>query len=300
MGPDPNTEMSLRQKTIEGVFWSGLARGGQHLSRLLATVLLVRLLMPEDFGLMAIAFIFMHFMMILGEMGLKPALIHGQDLNDLHYSSVFWLKVLVGTLLMLLTILAAPLIAGFYNRPDLEQILVVLSLNLVIVPLASVHQALLVKAMDFKTLAKPEIAATTLAGAAAIVAASMGLGIWSLVVQSLTFRGLTLCIVWALSDWRPRLVFSLQSLREVFPFGAYMTAHQLTDYGVRNVDQLLIGKLLGTVDLGFYTLAYKLMILPLQNISGVISGVAFPAFSRIHHDLERGVYRSFCNLRKVS
>ena len=279
--------MKIRERTIQGVIWSGLAHGGQHMSRLLGALILVRLLSPDAFGLVALATVFTELSLIFGGLGLKDALIHRQDLDEPHFSSLFWLQVSCGILLMLSIIVAAPVLGGFYDRPDLTQILVVLSINCVVVPLANIHQVILIRAMDFKALAKCGFTANVMAAGTAVAAAWMGFGVWSLVAQSLVFRATNVLMLWISAPWRPRLIISLDAIRHVFPFGAYMTAVGITDYCVKSVDRVLIGKFLGMHALGFYTLADRIVTVPLRSGSTVINGVAFPAFSKFRHDLER-------------
>ncbi len=279
--------MSLRQKTIAGLSWSAVAQGGKQLSQFIITVILARLLAPTDFGLLGMAMVFTGFIAIFSELGLSGALIQKQNADEGHYSSAFWLNVLVGVVLTIGFIFAAPVIAAFYRRPELESILVVLAFNFLLSSFTIVQQAILTKNMDFKALMVRDLAAVIAAGIAGIFFAYRGFGVWSLVIQLFVFTCVNNILLWSCSSWRPKWVFRLESLKDIFHFSSHMTGFQIVNYFARNVDSLLIGRFLGSQALGYYTLAYKLMMFPIQNFTWVLNKVMFPAFSMIQRELEK-------------
>lgn len=279
--------MSLRQKTITGLFWSFLSQGGKQVSQIIITVILARLLSPDDFGTLAMVTVFTNFAMIFSEMGVSSALIQKQDTHDRHYDSAFWLNIFAGIGLTLVFMAASPLIAWFYKKPELNPILLVVALNFLFSSFTIIQQTILTKEMDFKSLAVRDIVAVILAGVIGITLAYHGFGVWSLVYQLLSFTLINAILLWFLSPWRPRLQFAISDIKDIFHFSAHLTGFNILNYFSRNIDQLLIGKFLGTQALGYYSLAYKIMLYPLQNISWVISKVMFPAFSKIQDDLEK-------------
>lgn len=279
--------MSLRKKTISGLFWSVLSQGGKQVSQFVITAILARLLSPADFGLVAMATVFTGFAMIFGELGISSALIQKQDLDEDHWSSAFWLNLLVGFFLAIIFYFSAPFIALFYKKPELVSILQVLSINFILVSFTIIQQTILTKEMNFRSLMVRDILAVIVSGFLGIVLAFRGWGVWSLIVQTLTFSIVNGVLLWILSKWRPRFVFSRLAIRDIFHFSANVTGFQIINYFGRNIDQLLIGKFLGTQALGYYSLAYKLMLLPLQNISWMITRVMFPAFSLIQNDITK-------------
>lgn len=279
--------MNLKQKTISGLFWSFLSQGGKQVSQIIITIILARLLSPDDFGTLAMVTVFTNFAMIFSEMGVSSALIQKQDTHDRHYYSAFWLNILVGVGLTLIFMAASPFIASFYKKPELNPILLVVALNFLFSSFTIIQQTILTKEMDFKSLAIRDIVAVILAGVIGIALAYHGFGVWSLVYQLLGFTLINAILLWFLSPWRPRLQFAVSDIQDIFHFSAHLTGFNILNYFSRNIDQLLIGKFLGTQALGYYSLAYKIMLYPLQNISWVISKVMFPVFSKIQDDLEK-------------
>lgn len=279
--------MSLKKKTISGLKWSFLSQGGKQASQFVITVILARMLSPDDFGLLGMATVFTGFANLFGELGITSALIQKQDTREEHLSSAFWLNVSAGLFLTLIFIGLSPWIARFYHKPELSLILSVISFNFILSSFTVVQQAILTKEMDFKSLMIRDIAAMILSGILGIFLAYHGAGVWSLVYQLLSFTLFNSIFLWTFSKWRPQFIFSRKAITDIFHFSAHMTGFNVVNYFARNVDYLLIGKFLGTEALGYYTLAYKLMMVPVQNISGVIGKVMFPAFSRIQHDLEK-------------
>jgi O-antigen/teichoic acid export membrane protein len=290
--------VTLKAQTLSGLFWSFLSQGGKQASQFVITAILARLVSPADFGLLGMATVFTGFALIFGELGIGGAIVQKQDLRDEHYSSAFWLNILVGSCLTGLFVLLAPLIASFFGTPELRLIVVVLSLNFFLSSFTVVQQAILTKAMHFRTLMVRDLGAVILSGVVGIVCAMRGLGVWSLVAQTLTYTIVNNFLLWMLSSWRPQFAFSRAAIGDIFHFSANMTGFQIVNYLARNVDHLIIGKFLGAQALGYYTLAYKLMMLPLQNSTWVINKVMFPAFSRIQDQLEK-VQENYLKLLKA-
>lgn len=268
------------------------------MSQFFITAVLARLIAPSDFGLIGMATVFTGFALIFGELGIGGAIIQKQDLREAHYSSAFWLNVLVGLLLTGLFILLSPLIAAFFEKPELRMIVVILSLNFVLSSFTVVQQAILMKAMHFRALMVRDLGAVMIAGVVGIACALRGLGVWSLVAQTLTYTIVNNLFLWIFSSWRPHFTFSRAAMGDIFHFSANMTGFQFVNYFARNVDHLIIGKFLGAQALGYYTLAYKLMMLPVQNSTWVINKVMFPAFSRIQDQLEK-VRENYLKLLKA-
>ena len=182
---------------------------------------------------------------------------------------------------------ASPFIAWFYKKPELTPILLVVALNFLFSSFTIIQQTILTKEMDFKSLAIRDVAAVILAGVIGITLAYHGFGVWSLVYQLLSFTLINAILLWFLSPWRPRLQFAVSDIKDIFRFSAHLTGFNIVNYFARNIDQLLIGKVLGAEMLGYYSLAYKIVLYPLQNISWIIGRVMFPAFSKVQNDLEK-------------
>ena len=278
--------MSLRQKTFTGLYWSFLSQGARQGVQFVIVVILAQLLSPDDFGLLAMAVVFTEFAAMFVDMGIGQALIQKQDATDDHYCSAFWLNVGLGLTLMLLVAGLSPLIAWFYRQPQLQPVVAVLSFNFIFSSLTVVQQSRWMKEMEFRKLAMRDIVAVVLAGVVGIGLARAGFGVWSLVAQSLSLAAVNAAVMWRLSPWRPKFIFSLDCIKDIVRFSAHMTGFNVVNYLARNTDKLLIGRFLGSEALGLYALAYKLMMLAVENISWVVGKVMFPAFAKIQQDLD--------------
>ncbi len=279
--------MSLKNKTIKSLSWSMASQASRQVCQFIISAILARLLTPQDFGLVGMITVFTGLATILVEMGVGAAIIQRQNLIEEDYSSAFWLSIGISIIITVVMIGAAPFIAAFYQRPVLKIMLWVFSMNFVLGGFATVQQALLMKNMNFRAIAIRDVFAVIAGGLAGIVTALLGGGSWSLIAQLMGFTAVHTSLMWVISSWRPSLYFKWASVKKLWGFSAHMTGFQIAGFASRNIDFLLIGKLLGAVELGLYALAYKLMLFPLQNISWSIGRVAFPAFSSIQHDLEK-------------
>lgn len=276
--------MSLMRKTIHGVSWTLGGRQVQQLATLFITALLAKLLNPEDFGLMGMVTVLSGMAMILSDTGFSAAVIQRKDLNQTHYSTLFWVNIAIGLTVSALFFLLAPAIALFYQRPELEAISQVLSISFILSALSSIPQALLRRVMRFKRLTIIDTVVHLATGAVVVSMAMMGFGIWSLVAQPLLQQSLKVVMMWWYCPWRPSLVVSISALKDVFRFSANILGLQYLQYFMNNLDYLLVGRFLGAEALGYYTLAYKLMFVPIRNICQEIVKVLFPALSRVQDD----------------
>ncbi len=279
--------MSLRRKTIEGLWWSFGARILRQISQFIVMAILARLLNPDDFGLLGMITVFFGFALIFGEFGFSAALIQNNKVDNKHFSSVFWLNIFLGIMLSLSSYLTAHFIADFYVKPVLTDLIKVISITFFVKSFSIVPFAYLQKRMDFRALAVSEFTAVVIAGMIGVCSALLGMGVWSLGFYFMGFYFVHSCMLWIFCSWRPLSLFSWDAIKEILSFSLNITGFNIVEYFARNIDYLLIGKFLGAGALGIYTLAYKIMLYPLRNISHVIEGVMFPAFSKIQHDLEK-------------
>ncbi|MBL8012817.1 MAG: MOP flippase family protein [Candidatus Omnitrophica bacterium] len=290
----------LKSRAIAGLSWSFVGQIVKQVFQFVVNVALAHLLSPADFGLVAMAMVFINFASVFADMGVSSALIQRKHVTESHWSSAFWLNIIFGGVLTLFFCLCSPLIANFYHRQELSPIIFVLSFSFLLSSFTIVQQTILTKNMEFRVLMVRDIGAVFLSGVVAIFLAFKGWGVWSLVVQMLVSALLHNFFLWGSSTWRPKFIFSIGSLKDFFFFSTHLTGFQVVNYFARNLDQMLIGKFLGSEVLGYYSLAYKLMMLPLQNISWVLSKVMFPVLSKVHDDIER-LQRAYIKmLRSIS
>lgn len=280
-------EPTLRLRTLSGLSWNIGAQIVFQVVSLGIAAILTRILTPRDFGLVAMTAVFTGFLNVLSKVGIAKSLINQQELDESQRSSAFWVSLASGCAIALLTMAAAPLVARFYREPQVTPIMIAIGALFIVSAFARVPEALLTRDLRFRGLAMGKVVATLVGGALGITAALAGLGVWSLVIYQ---GGVTLAntlIYWRLVRWRPRFQFSRGATRAMFGFAANLSGAQVFNYWTRNADNLLVGRYLGPVDLGFYSRGYNLMLVPLMQISEVIGAVMWPALARIQHSKER-------------
>jgi len=277
----------MRQQAASGLKWTAVSQASRLGAQLLGVLTLTRLLPPSDFGLVAMAAVVTGFASLFRDFGTAAAIIQKPDPSPQLLDSVFWLNMAFGTGLAVLLGLFAPLIALGFAEFRLKEVLWVLALTFPIVSLGAVHQALLEKTSRFRPLAIVETVAAFVSLAGAIWVARAGWGVFSLVLQTLLAAFLTTAGLWMVSQWRPFFRWDAQEIRGVMIFSGNLVSFNVFNYFIRNVDNLLIGRFLGASDLGYYAMAYRLMLWPLQNISSMVGRALFPVFSRLQADQGR-------------
>ncbi len=272
---------------ISSVRWVALSQAVRVAAQLVSMAVLARLLPPASYGLMAMAMTVTNLAFLFRDLGTSAAIIQRPHLSEALACTLYWLNIgFALAIAVLLTALAAP-IARAYGQPQLGPIVMLLALTFPVASLGAVQRALLERASRFRQLAR--IDAVSAAGGLllALLVAMRGGGVWSLAWQMLFAAGLTSLQACLASAWRPRRHFAPRELRAVFGFGADFSLFQLLVYLERNADSMIIGKLLGSAALGVYAMAYKVMLFPLQNITGVATRALLPAMSRGQDDPRR-------------
>ena len=279
--------MSLRQKAIHGAMWSAIEKWGAQLVSTTIFLLLARLLGAEAYGLVALANVFMYFMRIFLDQGFAQAIIQKDELEPEHLDTAFWTSVLMGALCLIAVLAGAGAVANFYNEPELAPIIRWMSISFLFSGLSSVQAAILQRNMQFKVFAARSLVATAVCGVAGIGAALMGFGVWSLVIKEIVFGSIGALMLWGTSSWRPGLRFSPQHFRELFAFGVNIIGFNFLDFFNRRSDDLLIGYFLGAVALGYYNVAYRLLLIMIKLLTSVTTQVALPTFSKLQKEPEK-------------
>lgn len=279
--------MSLTQRAAKGMVWTSLSMLSSTVLNFVIFAVLARLLTPSDFGLMGIIMIVSNFVILMADFGLAAAIIQKQELTAEQLSTFFYLNLLMGLLFMVLVYLSSGLVSSFFRRSELKLLLQIISLSFILTSLGQVFRTVLQKRLDFKSLFKIENTSNLAYGFFSIVMAYKGFGVWSL-IYGLLIRQLTNALLsWKFSSYVPNFYFSLKSMRGLFSFGLYVLGQRLANYFIRNLDNIMIGRFLGTTPLGFYTLAYNLMLFPVSKITGVVTQVIFPTFSLVQTDNQK-------------
>ncbi len=274
-----------------GIFWSAISRVTSQLLQFTTLIILARLLDPKEFGLITSSVVVIGFLNIFRDLGISSAIIQKASISEELINTLFWVVLLIGISLNLLLFLVAPQIADFYNAPKITDLLRVLSFSFTISSSTILHQSLLERELKFKQLANYEIISIAIGSISGISAAYMGYGVWSLIIQMFMNVTTLSFLLWLRSDFKPKIFYSGKELKSVYNFSLNLSGFNIVNYFVRNADYVLIQKYLGEVQLGFYNIAYRIMLYPLQNITAVFSRVMFPYYSKLQND--------FVNFRKM-
>ena len=279
------SELFLR--TTRGTIWSLAENFSLQFIQLLISIILARLLLPEQFGLIGILVLFIAVAQSLLDSGFGSALIQKKNANELDSCSIFYFNLLIGIVLTLLLYEIAPFISRFYGEPILTPLMRVLSLNILIGAFSLVPSTLLTKRIDFKSFLKVSLTSIILSGFVGVGMALKGMGVWSLATQSVIGYMLRAFLLWWISKWRPKLLFSFSSLKTMFVFGSRMMLSGFLDTLFQNIYQPLIGKVYSTADVGYYVRAQSMQNAAIQPAGSALGRVIFPALSIIQDEPKR-------------
>lgn len=279
--------MSLKKQALSGVVWSYTQQFGTQLISFAVSIILARILLPEEFGLIGMIAIFMGIGMTLFDGGMTSSLIRSNNLDDSDYSTVFIFNLVVSLGVYTIIFLSAPLIADFYKQPVLTDITRIYTLSFVFSAFGSVQNTILTKTMNFKRQALLTIPALLISCLIAVVFAYKGFGVWSLVAMTLSNTFVLSIILWFTSSWKPRFIFSIEKFKKHFNYGYKLTLSGILDIIFTNIYQIIIGKFFNASVVGYYTRANQLMMMPVGNVSTALNKVAFPLFAEIKNDDER-------------
>ena len=282
-----NTEYlkaDLKGRSIRGGAVTVFAHVAKFVLRLGSTVVLARLLTPQDFGLIAMVTAITNFALMFKDIGLSAATIQKADINHSQISTLFWINVGFSLLITAAIAALAPAIAWFYGKPQLTIVTIVLAGAFIFGGLTVQHQALLRRQMRFLALGVSEVLGVVVGVTAAIVGACFGAGYWSLVLMHLGISVGTAIGVWIACPWRPGLPKLGTGVRKMLAFGGNVTGFKIVNYFARNLDKILLGKLNGSLALGLYNKAYGLMMLPINQIRAPLNMVALPALSSLQKE----------------
>ncbi|UCG17703.1 MAG: lipopolysaccharide biosynthesis protein [Phycisphaerales bacterium] len=292
--------MSLRQRAVQGVVWSAIQNWGSNLLSMAVFLVLARLLMPEAFGLVALASAFTGFLAVFLTQGFGGAIVQRSELEPEHLDTAFWINVLSGVALTAICIACAGVVARLFGEPQLKPLVRWLSLSLLIGAFSATQEAILMRRLAFKSLAIRRLVASAAGGCVGIGMAVGGLGVWSLVGQNLAGGLVGVAALWQASEWRPGFNVSAKHARDLFSFGINMLGIQILRFVNRRADTMLIGYFLGPVALGYYTVAYGLLLRMTQMLMQTVSSVSLPTFSRLQHDPGQMRHAFFTAIRMTS
>jgi O-antigen/teichoic acid export membrane protein len=292
--------MSLKRQVGSAILWVGASVIFTRFLSFITKLVLARLLVPDDFGLRALANPAINLLIMFQELGFTSALIYRQTEVEEAADTAFWTVLSSSLLLYVLGFFGAPLVANFFGEPQLVSVMRVLALTMLLSSFAQVPVALLVKDLSFKRKVIPDLTAGVLGNGLSIILALLGYGVWSLVYGQVAMSLIAAALIWFVTPWRPKLRFSLARAKELFAYGRHIIGSQTLVFAITNIDNVFVGKFLATASLGFYDLAYTVANMPATQITRLVNQVMFPTFSKVQSDIAmfRNVY--FRALKYVS
>lgn len=280
---------NMAGKTIRGGVSTVGAQFASFVINMIRTVVLARLLTPQDFGLIGMVTVVIGLAEMFKEAGLSTATVQRKEIHKDQISSLFWINVGISLFFALLIAGSAPFVASFYGRDELVAVTIALAIPFFLKGLTIQHNALLMRHMRFGVIAVEKIVSTIVGVIVAIALAVAGFGYWALVGSTIAIAGTTVILTWYFVPWIPGTPKISRDVGDMLKFGGHITAFNFVDYFSRNADNILIGKFIGAGQLGLYSKAYQLFLLPIAQIRNPIFSVALPALSSLQHQQERFV-----------
>lgn len=290
----------LKKRTIFGILWNGLGNAGSSLISFVSNIVLARLLLPSDFGCIAMLYVFMALSNTLITGGFGSALIQKKDPTKEDYNTVFYWNIVVALLLYLILFFSSPAIARFYDMPLLSKVLKVHAIALITSSFGIIQRTQLAKNLKFKDISKTMLISISCGTVVAIVMAFCGFGVWSLVASNLVHSVVSVLLLWKMSAWRPARCFSFNSFKELFSFGGLLALVGIINTLYGNIQAMIIGKKFSATDVGYFNQAKRLEFVPSDTVTMVVDQVTFPVFSKIRDDAAKFVAGIRTNVKAVS
>lgn len=278
---------SLRTSIVRGLFWQYFQRIGNQLVQFVVSIILARLLVPEDFGTIALIGVFITVSNILIDSGFGNALIQKKSLDEEDISSVFYLNLLISIILYISIYIAAPFISKFYGIHDLSVLLRVQAIQILIMAFYCVQNSILVRKMEFRRIFFVNFISIIISSVTGITMAYLGYGVWSLVFSQLSMQLTEAVGFWLVSNWRPSWTFSFERVRKMFAYSSRILGGSLLNVLYNNIYNIVIGKQFSVSLLGYYNRGQIIPTIIVENAANSINSVIFPALSKIQDDKVR-------------
>lgn len=288
----------IKKQTLSGVKWTAIERFSIQGVQFILGIVIARFLTPADYGLIGMISIFFAISQTLIDSGISTALVRKLDRNDVDFSTAFYFNIVVATICAAILYIIAPWIAEFFNQPLLSPIAKISSINLIIGAFGAIQYTQLTIAINFKTPAKINFIAAVISGVICLILAFIGFGVWALVWQTIIANLLKTIMLWIISRWRPKFIFSKSSFRGMFGYGNKLLISGLINTIYSEMTTIVIGKFYTPASLGNYTRGQSMASLPVGIISDMFNRVTFPIFAKIQEDQDKliRVYRDYISL----
>lgn len=291
---------TITKQILSGAKWTALSTIIITVIQIVQFAILGNLLTKEQFGVVGMITTVVIFTQILLDMGFSAAIIQKEKVSHEQLSTLYWLNIIVGILLFITLFFSSPLIAGFYNQPELIPLIKVLGIMFLIAPIGQQFQYLLQKDLNFNLLSRIEVATNVASFISLLVLIFLIQELYAYVISQVilnSLKGILYFVVYS-KTWKPSFIFNLSSIKELMSFGVFQLMSRLVNRIGANIDYILIGRFLGAEALGIYSLAYQVVTIPVMKINPIITRVAFPVFSRSQSD-NKLLIEGFLNVTKM-
>ena len=277
----------LKNKALKGVAWSAIEKFSYQGVQFILNIVIARLVLPAEYGLIAMLAIFLSIAQVFVDSGFSNALIQKQSRTETDYSTVFYFNIAISLIIYLIIYICAPLIADFYSQPQLKLILRWVGITIILQGITVVQRAKIIIDVNFKLLAKVSLISVIISGVTAVYMAYSGMGVWALVVQSIGNSLISTILLWILAKWKPLIIFSWSSFTKLFSYGSKLLISSLLQTIYLNLYSLVIGKYYSASQVGFYNRSSSLAQFPSTNIVGIVSRAVFPIMCQMQDNDEK-------------
>lgn len=278
---------NVKLKTLSGLAWKFAERGGAQIIQFVVQIILARILVPSDYGLIGLITVFISIALVFAQSGLGQSLVQRRDVKNIEFNTVLYFSMAFSILLYIILFMIAPLISSFYEDHLLTNVIRILGVTIIIGAVNSVQQAYVQKTMQFKKFFYSTLTGTIISAIVGIGMAYTGWGIWALVGQQISNQLINTMFLYFTLDWKPKIEFSLKSAKVLFSYGWKLLCSSLLDTIYNNIYSLIIGKFYSSADLGYYNRGKQFPMLVIQNINTTIDSVLFPILSDTQNDRAR-------------
>jgi len=280
-GKNPNLQINITKIAVQGTIWNYVAYILGKLLSFVTTIILARLILPEEFGLVGYSTVFIQYLDVVNTLGMGTALISRRDRIVEAANAAFAISTILGFILFAFAWVSAPMVAVYFKEEGVINLVRIVAITLPLSALGAIPNALISRNLRFRTMIIPEISKSIAKGLLSIILAWQGFGAWSLIWGQVAGVLVGNIAAWTLARWRPTKIYDREVTRELLSFGGHIIAVGFIGALLSNVDYIIVGRILGAVALGYYTLAYRMPELIIQSINLVVSKIAHPVLSNI-------------------
>jgi PST family polysaccharide transporter len=292
--------VSIKQKIVKGGFYLAMVNIFSQFLSIAVNIILARILMPDDFGLIALSATYIGLITIFTNIGFGSSIIHNQESSTKQISTIYWINFLLSLLTFVIVGITAPLASEFYNESRLTPVVWLSAISILITPIFIIHYKIKERDLEFRNLSRITFISTTSGALSAVFGALIGLGVYALVLQILVNTLIRMILVLSSSKWKPLLVLDFQSVRSMVWYSVKFKLASSVLYFERNIDYLILGKVFSSTVLGYYAFSYNIMYTPVKRISYIFSDVLFPSFSAIKGNPRKIIEGYFKSIQLIS